>query len=223
MPTPSISFVIGLPLAFVLMLLCTEPASAQQESPKPFRNTTAITVFGGYGIVEPSDRVRQTYDGSKKTSYGGLHIGAQLMFAAPKIWNLLSIGGEFSYQRVAKKYIGEAIQITNPYLGEFEVFEKLEGMSLLVFGDVKPLSFLHLQAGGGGIILTSWTDADNVDADFPTFLDPIVHASAIIAVPLSKDGITLDLHLRWIKEFGHAPNSMVQIALGFGFRNLTNM
>jgi len=213
----------GLGLALLFLLLFTGPVSAQQENKKPLRNTTAITVFGGYGTVDPSNRVRQTYDNSKETSYGGLHLGAQLMFAAPGIWDRLAIGGEVSYQRVAKKYIGEAIQITNPYRGEFDVFEKLEGISMLVFGDVKPLSFLHLQFGGGGIILTAWTDADNVKKDFSTYLDPIVQTAAIIAIPLSKDGITLDLHLRWVKEFGHAPNSMIQFALGFGFRNLTNM
>ncbi len=222
MPVPRTTFAIGLPLAILLVLLRTEQAPAQ-EAEKPLKNTTAIMVFGGYGTVTPSQRVRQTYDGSKKTSYGGLHIGVQLMFAAPRIWNLLSIGGEFSYQRVAKKYIGEAIQITNPYVGEFEVFEKLEGMSMLVFGDVKPLSFLHVQLGGGGVILDAWTDADNVDAAFPTYVDPVMQAAAIIAVPLSKDGISLDVHVRWIQEFGHAPNSTIQIAMGFGFRNLTNM
>lgn len=214
----------------LLILTCLATASvAQTRIPKQYQkkdrssiNPMTISLQLGWGFLAGAPEMRPVFSGTQNTTYGGPQLAFQVLTPMDFIWDHLTIGVDGWYHRIAKRYMGDVDPKKVYYTATKEYVpldETVSGFGLNAIFDVLVAKWLHIQLGGGGVLLYPHpvNTTQEITGLTPRTLEPTAFAGLDLVLVSYERG-SVDIYIKGIRQFGKYNNYYAHADLGFSFR-----
>lgn len=174
----------------------------------------------GWGFFPQGQKMRLMFDNTQNTTFGGPFLGVQALFPVPWLWDYLTLGVDGWYHKVTKRYLADKASVFYADTQERVTFdESVYGFGIAGVGDIVIVPAVHLQLGGGYVYLSpeNINVVREVSGLFPKTFEPAAFAALDVLVSRYESG-SIDVYLRYVREFGDFNNTFIQATLGFNFR-----
>jgi hypothetical protein len=215
--------VTGIVLALVITSLSAYEMNAQARIQLKRTNKTSVPfsvmIFGGYnGIMDPSEKLQDMFEGTISTSWGGLLVGIAGLVTIDTLWKPLSAGAEFTYERMGQRYLAKRPEVRYPdeeTQVESDEYLRSYGAQALIGYDIHERLQLILGAGFQHIYSVS-----DVEGKVTGLFAPVTIATAMAGANvglLKYDHGSIDASFRCLKGFGEWGSIQFQSTLTFSF------